>query len=177
MHSREEKLKAVELFVKYGKSPMAVIREIGYPCRATLCAWHEEYLTSGCDIPLASNHRRYTEGQRMTALDHFFEHGRRLARTMRALGYPSRELPAAWTGELEPGRRPKRSDTRRIPDEAKQKAVIDLVVRKEAASDTADGLGVVRAALCNWKRRLLGEEAPRKLLRERDVILILPQFR
>lgn len=36
MYSREEKLKAVELFIRYDKSPASVIREIGYPCRATL---------------------------------------------------------------------------------------------------------------------------------------------
>lgn len=33
MYSREEKLKAVELFIRYDKSPASVIREIGYPCR------------------------------------------------------------------------------------------------------------------------------------------------
>lgn len=34
MYSREEKLKAVELFIKYDKNPASVIRELGYPCRA-----------------------------------------------------------------------------------------------------------------------------------------------
>ena len=168
MYSREEKIRAVELLVRYDLSPASVIRELGYPCRATLYAWHEEYLANGCDIPATSNHRRYTEEQRRAAVDHFFEHGRCLARTMRALGYPSQELLAAWIDELEPGRRPKRSGTRRISDETKQKAVIDLVVRKGAANDIADELGVERATLYNWKRRLLSEEVPCKLPRKRD---------
>ena len=63
MYSREEKLKAVELFIKYDKSPASAIRELGYPCRATLYTRHEEYLANGGDMPSAGNHRRYTEEQ------------------------------------------------------------------------------------------------------------------
>lgn len=73
MYSREEKLKAVELFIKYDKSPASAIRELGYPCRATLYAWHEEYLASGCRAPSTSAHRRYTEDQKRAVVDHFFE--------------------------------------------------------------------------------------------------------
>ena len=168
MYSREEKIRAVELFVKYDLSPASVIRELGYPCRATLYAWHKEYLANGCDMPSVNNYLRYTEEQRRAAVDHFFEHGRCLARTTRALGYPSQELLAAWIDELEPGRRPKRTDTARIPEEVKQKAVIDLVVREGAAKDISDELGVERATLYNWKRRLLDEEVPCKLQRKKD---------
>lgn len=90
MYSREGKLKAVELFIKYDKSPASVIRELGYPCRATLHAWYKEYLANGCCMPSTSAHRGYTEKQKRAAVDHFLEHGRCLARMMRALGYPSR---------------------------------------------------------------------------------------
>lgn len=168
MYSREEKLKAVELFIKYDKSPASVIRELGYPCRATLYAWYEEYLANGCGMPSTSAHRRYTEEQKRTAVDHFFEHGRCLARTMRALGYPSQELLAAWIDELEPGRRPKRSSARRVSHETKEQAVIDLVARRGAAKVIADGLGIERATLYNWKRKLLSEEVPCKLPRKKD---------
>lgn len=168
MYSREEKLKAVELFIKYDKSPASVIRELGYPCRATLYAWYEEYLANGCRMPSTSAHRRYTEDQKRAAVDHFFEHGRCLARTMRALGYPSQELLGAWIDELEPGRRPKRSSARQFSHEAKERAVIDLVARRGAAKVIADGLGIERPTLYNWKRKLLSEEAPCKLPRKKD---------
>lgn len=36
VYSREDKLRAIELFIKYDLSPTAVIREIGYPIRGTL---------------------------------------------------------------------------------------------------------------------------------------------
>lgn len=168
MYSREEKLKAVELFIKYDKSPASVIRELGHPCRATLYAWYEEYLANGCRMPSTSAHRRCTEDQKRAAVDRFFGHGGRLARTMRALGYPSQELLAAWIDELEPGRRPKRSSARRFSHEAKEQAVIDLVARRGAAQVIADGLGIERATLYNWKRKLLSEEAPCKLPRKKD---------
>ena len=168
MYSREEKLKVVEPFIKYGKSPASVIRELGYPCRATLYAWYEEYLANGCRMPSTSAHRRYTENQKRAAVDRFFGHGRCLARTMRALGYPSQELLAAWIDELEPGRRPRRSSARRFSHEAKERAVIDLVARRGAAKAIADGLGIERAKLYNWKRKLLSEEAPCKLPRKKD---------
>lgn len=168
MYSREEKLRAVELFIKYDKSPTAVIREIGYPCRATLYAWYEEYLANESDIPPMNNYRRYTEEQKRVAVDHFFEHGRCLARTKRLLGYPSKELLASWIDELEPGRRPKRSSPKRFSQEVKQKAVVDLVARRGAAKDIADGLGIERVTLYNWKRRFLSEEVPCRLPRKKD---------
>lgn len=167
MHSREEKLKAVELFIKYDKSPASVTRELGHPCRATLYAWYEEYLANGCRMPSTSAHRRCTEDQKRAAVDRFFEHDRRLAHTMRALGYPSQELLAAWIDELGPGRRPRRSSARRFSHEAKEQAVVDLVARRGAAKAIADGLGIERATLYNWKRKLLSEEAPCKLPREK----------
>ena len=87
---------------------------------------------------------------------------------MRALGYPSQELLSSWIDELEPGRRTKRADASRIPDKMKEKAVIDLVTREGSAKEVSDGLGAERAALYNWKRRPLDEEAPCKMTREPD---------
>ena len=44
MYSREERMKAVELYIKYDKSAAAAIRELGYPDRHTLRSWYEFYL-------------------------------------------------------------------------------------------------------------------------------------
>jgi len=35
-YTREEKLKAVQLYIQYGKSPTAVIYELGYPSKSCL---------------------------------------------------------------------------------------------------------------------------------------------
>ena len=42
MYTVEEKTRAVELYVKYGKRAAATIRELGYPSRAQLKAWYKE---------------------------------------------------------------------------------------------------------------------------------------
>lgn len=44
MYSRKEKLRTIELYIKYDFSPTSVTRELGYPCRDTLYAWYDEYL-------------------------------------------------------------------------------------------------------------------------------------
>ena len=74
--------------------------------------------------------------------------------------YPPKELLAAWIDELEPGRRKVNRKHRGFGDDDKENAVIRLVTRKESAQSIADDIGVKRATLYNWKRRLLGEEAP-----------------
>ena len=47
-------------------------------------------------------------------------------------------------------------------------AVVDLVTRTGAAKDIAGELGIERATLYNWKRRLLDEEVPCKMPRKPD---------
>lgn len=48
MYTREDKLKAVELFIKYDFSPQSVINELGYPkSRMTLCKWIDELAPGG----------------------------------------------------------------------------------------------------------------------------------
>lgn len=49
------------------------------------------------------------------------------------LGYPSKELLAAWVDELEPGRRVVNKTGRGITDDAKENAVVRLVTRSESA--------------------------------------------
>ncbi len=39
MYSREERMKAIELYIKYDKNIAAVIRELGYPNRGALPRW------------------------------------------------------------------------------------------------------------------------------------------
>lgn len=168
MYSREEKLRAIELYIKYDFSPISVTHELGYPCRDTLYAWYDEYLENEGDMPSSGKHKRYTDEQKRAAVDHFFEHGRCLARTVRALGYPSQGLLASWIDELEPERRPKQAVTTRFSDEAKESAVIDLVTRKKPAKEIADRIGIKRATLYKWKRKLLDKEVPCKMPRKDD---------
>ena len=47
MYSKEERQKAVDLYIKYGKRASATIRELGYPDRKTLAYWYKEYEEQG----------------------------------------------------------------------------------------------------------------------------------
>ena len=150
MYSYEDKMRAVKLFIKYNKSCMSVINELGYPSRPQLKAWHKEFvenggLSRGC-------HPRYDGLQKRAAVDHFFEHGQCLARTVRQLGYPkSRELLAEWVDKLGPGRRRKRAKGGSYTDDQKREAVVALVSRKASAEEASDAVGVTRAVLYKWK--------------------------
>jgi transposase-like protein len=44
MYSYEDRKKAVELYIKFDKSAVAVIRELGYPTYNMLKLWYREYL-------------------------------------------------------------------------------------------------------------------------------------
>ena len=88
MYSAEDKRHAVELFIKYDLSCASVINELGYPSRGSLYEWHRSYLEYGDSAFESNGYRRYTDRQKRAAVDYFFDHGKCIARTIRALGYP-----------------------------------------------------------------------------------------
>ena len=91
MYSREDRIRAVELWLKYDKSTAAVIRELGYPSNKMLKRWYKLYLLekeTGVIHIRRKGTGKYTEEQKKAAVEHYLSHGRCLARTMRALGYP-----------------------------------------------------------------------------------------
>ena len=164
MYSPEDRRRAVELFIKYDLSCTSVINELGYPTRGSLYSWYRDCLESGERSFGPGGHRRYSDDQKRAAVDHFFEHGQCIARTVRALGYPrSKELLAAWIDELEPGRRIRRATGKKFTEAQIRNAVIELEARKLPAAAIAGELGVERATLYQWKRRFLGEGVPCKM--------------
>lgn len=51
--TNEEKLKAIELYIKYDFSPGAVIYELGYPAaRCVLYRWYKTCVTNGNKFPV-----------------------------------------------------------------------------------------------------------------------------
>ncbi len=43
MHSYEDRIRAVKLYIKLGKQTGATIRLLGYPTKHSLKSWHAEY--------------------------------------------------------------------------------------------------------------------------------------
>src|SRR5450830_340367 len=102
MYSREKRMKAIELYIKYDQSAAAVIHELGYPDRRMLAKWYKAYLEeqeTGIIRNPNSRYLKYTPEQKKIVVDHYLAHGRNLTRTVRALGYPSRLFLAQWCKE------------------------------------------------------------------------------
>ena len=157
MYSPDEKRKAIELFIKYDHSATAVVNELGYPSRGLLYIWHRQYQELG-EKAFANRMSRCNDEEKRTAVEHYFEHGRCLARTMRMLGCPkSSELLSNWARELEPGRsKPKRA-ARAFAYEQRKSAVIDLESRRSSADEVAKKHGASRELVYSWRRDLLGK--------------------
>ena len=143
-YSKEQRDRAVDLYVRYERCAADVIHELGYPSRGMLPVWYRERLEeerTGRQSTRGKRYRRYTDEQKRAAVDHYLGHGRRLKRTMRALGYPkSHELLTAWIDELAPGRRKLRHGP--VPEELKRKAVVAAASGRSESRDAAAGLGV-----------------------------------
>ena len=142
-YSKEQRDRAVDLYIRYERCAADVIRELGYPSRGMLPVWYRERLEeerAGRQSTRGKRYRRYTDEQKQAAVDHYLRHGRRLRRAMRALGYPkSHELLTAWIDELAPGRRKLRHGP--VPEELKRKAVVAVASGRPESREAAAELG------------------------------------
>ena len=76
MYSVEERQKAVDLYLKYGRNAALTIRELGYPNRHALIQWVREYEKTGELHEKPAGHRGYSNGS---------ENMKRQANCMRSL--------------------------------------------------------------------------------------------
>ena len=169
MFSYEDRLRAVHLYIKLDKRIGLTIRQLGYPTKNALLSWHREY-EQRLDLPASYLRQpRYSQTQRELALGHYLKHGRCIAATIRALGYPSRSLLSEWLQELHPQERTRVvGRSRELAREAKQSAVIALCMRPASAQLVAEDLGVSRGSLYKWKNELLGHKASTPMNRQQD---------
>lgn len=173
MYSYEDRIKAVQLYIKYGKRTAPVIRELGYPSSKNLPRWYRKYIEAG-DLPKGyrRSHPRYTAEQKKVAVDHYMNHGCSLAGTSRTLGFPCSEVLATWIDELRPGMRVVVSSTNaRAPFslEQKRQAASTLSSREGPAREIAEQVGVSRPMLYKWKDEFLGNEAYQSMRKRSEV--------
>ena len=70
-YTREQRQRAVELYVKYECCAADVIRELGYPSREALRMWHRDWLDeqgTGVSSQRGERYARYTEEQKRAAV-------------------------------------------------------------------------------------------------------------
>jgi transposase-like protein len=169
MYSYEDRIRAVQLYVKLGMRVRATIRQLGYPTKSALKSWHREYERCS-DLPVgyAGRPPKYSQVQKQAAIAHYLAHDHCVAATIRALGYPSRGTLTAWIREALPDSRKTTVGSvgrRKCPETLKQAGVKALCMRQEGAQAVAERLGVCRPTLYNWKNQLLGREAPSSMKR------------
>ena len=106
MYSYEDRIRAVELYIKLGKRVRPTIRRLGYPTKNSLKGWYNEYqqkldLSAG----YAGREPKFSQAQKATAVEHYLTHDQCIAATMRAFGYPGRErIPSGFVKRfLRPG--------------------------------------------------------------------------
>lgn len=172
MYSYEDRIRAVKLYIKLGKRLKATIRQLGYPTKNSLIGWYREYQESrDLQVGYVRSRHKYSAQQRQIAVQHFLDHDRCIASTMKALGYPCRGTLTMWIDELHPQVRQRivgRAPNIQHPLELKNAAVIELCTRKTSAKEIAQKLAVCRPTLYNWKNQLLGREAPASMKRHND---------
>jgi transposase-like protein len=140
MYSREKRMRAIELYIKYEKSPADVIRELGYPDRKMLRVWYRMYLVEQeTGVPYEKRYTkvpRFSQAEQEAAVRHYLEHGRNFSRTVRALGYPNRETLRAWCNELVPDKCKKRSGGIRYPHGQKAETTAASPIRETSEEES-----------------------------------------
>ena len=161
MYSYEERLKAVQLYIQYDKSYASVFRELGYPPSSqSLKLWYKEYEENGDLHKSYISTSKYSDEQRKAAVQYYVEHGRSKSRTVKALGYPTRQQLTDWIKQDLPDE--VRSCTRsqslvQLSKEQKEQVAIELCTRDGSAQEIADKYNVSRYSVYNWAWDLLGK--------------------
>lgn len=161
MYTREDRKRVVDLWLKYDKCSTAVTNELGYPCTKIIKSWYKSFLKeeeTGIIQVRRPRTSKYTQEQKQTAIDHYLDHGRCLARTIRVLGYPCLELLATWCREYTPTRRKHSKDVVHFTPEQKQEAVLSFSCRRGGAQEIAEAYKTSRTTLYKWQKNLLGKE-------------------
>ena len=99
MYSHEDRIRAVRLYIKLNKRITATIVQLGYPTKNALKAWYREYeQRQEVSIGYVRSRPKYSDEQKMLAVEHYLGHDHCIASTIKALGYPGRETLAKWLG-------------------------------------------------------------------------------
>lgn len=163
MFSTEQRRTATETLVKFDCCYIGTIAELRYPNRHTLNnRWKEHERTDEMLAGKFGSDPRYTDKRERIAVEYYLEHGKGLARTMRALGYlKSREALGSWIDGLAPGRRKYRDPNPEkvpIPVERKVRVAADLEARTGSAVEIVERHGVSRTALYAWHRKAMSDD-------------------
>jgi len=157
MYSYEDRIRAVTLYIQLGKRVAATIQQLGYPTKNSLKGWYREYDQERDLKNAVVRPSKFTIEQRTRAVEHYLTHGRCVAFTIKALGYPGRASLHAWVQELNPRARPRVLGA--SSNEQKHAAVLACAQVKEVLKLSLTTLACVErrcttGAMNYWGQRL-----------------------
>lgn len=161
MYSYAERMRAVKLYIKYDLGMAATLRKLGYPSKNALKQWYAEYMENGGLHNHSAKKSKYSSSQKKAAVAYYMEHGRSISRTIRAIGYPCRDVLRGWIYAAHPELRKvysKHSSMVEYTHEQKKKAVIEMCTSDSTAVSVSKHHGISRNSLYKWKKELLCEE-------------------
>lgn len=172
MFTETERLRAIELYFKYGRKLAPVVRELGYPSKRNLRRWIRLWEANDGATKAIRRKPRYSDVQKQAAVEHYLNHGCCLAFTSRALGYPCSDVLARWVNESHPDRRLIFTSTinQNAPfePELKRQAVMALCTRHVPASEIARNIGISRTVLYKWKDEIIGDGAYQAMRKHKE---------
>lgn len=86
MFTKEEKIRAIELYFKYGNKLAPVVREPGYPSKRNLRRRSRSWEAGGGVKESIRHKPRYTDEQKQVGVEHYLNHGCCLAFISRCSG-------------------------------------------------------------------------------------------
>jgi len=173
MYSYHDRLKAVELYIEYGKRAAATVLALGYPSTKQLKRWYQIFKHSGCLPKQFGRRSRYSPQQRLKAVEHYTRTGQSVTFTVRTLGYPSKPELRRWVKESANSLECTlvKTSTPSIASLVEKKvAVVELCSRQTSAEQVSQVFGVSRQTLYKWRNQLLDadKETPMKRRRNQD---------
>ena len=158
-YTDEQKKTAIKLYLKYKKNATKTVRELGYPSVPGLIKWYRQQKQDDIVKPKRIIHR-YSDEEKEKAIELYFKNSCNLKKTVRELGYGSQTGVLQWLREScpdkvsKPSSRGYRPD---VPEEVKQKAVLELVSGMYTQVQICDKYQISRSTLYSWQVKYIGK--------------------
>ena len=172
MYSHKERMDAVQCLIQNRFNYTTTIMELGYPTSTqALRNWYNEYKVNGELHHKDDTQRKYSKEERLAVIQYYLENGRNIKKTIRDLGYPSRQALRQWLKEEVPeDYHPCQRNHANVyfSQSQKEQAVIDFCAKVGSGKEIAAKYGTSRESLYVWKKKLLPKEIPKQMAKKKE---------
>lgn len=161
MYSKEQREKAIKLYIKYGLKTAPVIHELGYPTRKALRDWYKQYLNTNSYYSRKNRKHKYSDIDKERAIEFYLTHGRNATYTRKMLGYPCRQIMTQWLCEDVKDYKPsilKGKHSVQYTQEEKKTAALEMALGAKDVSEMAKDKNVTRDSLYAWKKEYVSND-------------------